>query len=234
MISVIIPTLNEEKYLRKCLESICRQDCERNFEIIISDGYSTDQTVEIAKEYGAKIIQEKARGPARAKNLGSKLAEGDILLFTDADATFPKGFLNRVSEKYEDNEVVAVGGPLAADSRLMKHQWMYWLTTDVFPSLTAPLKFYHFQGSNMSLRASAFRKIGGFNESLKILEDNEISNRAAKVGRVIWDRGLKLLNNPRRFKKEGYSQRIWEFGIKGYFKIYMLRKNKIDYTYTKA
>ena len=57
-ISIIIPTLNEEKYIERCLKSLKNQSF-RNFEIIVSDSYSTDDTVKIAKKYGAKVVLTK-------------------------------------------------------------------------------------------------------------------------------------------------------------------------------
>ena len=91
-ISIIIPTLNEEKYIERCLKSLKNQSF-RNFEIIVSDSYSTDDTVKIAKKYGAKVVLTKKTGPAAGRNEGARKAKGSILVFLDADTFVTKKFL---------------------------------------------------------------------------------------------------------------------------------------------
>ncbi|NHK30662.1 MAG: glycosyltransferase [Asgard group archaeon] len=88
-VSIIVPTLNEENNIEKCLKSL-RALNYSNFEIILSDGGSSDKTVELAKKYTDKIIVEKELpegwiGKNYGCHLGSEVARGEILLFTDAD-----------------------------------------------------------------------------------------------------------------------------------------------------
>jgi hypothetical protein len=85
----------------------------------------------------------------------------------------------------------------------------------------------------MSLRASTFKRINGFNENLKMLEDNEIANRAKKHGKIVWDRSLRVFNDPRRFEQEGYLRRMFEFPRKA-FDFYVLKKEKLDFNYKEA
>jgi glycosyltransferase involved in cell wall biosynthesis len=98
-ISVIIPTFNEEKYIKLCLESLSKQTLES--EIIVVDDGSTDNTYsEIQKSKvnfkieNLNILKQKHLGPGAARNLGAKSASGDILVFVDADMTFSPDFLN--------------------------------------------------------------------------------------------------------------------------------------------
>ena len=89
-ISIIIPTLNEEKFLPKLLNSIKEQNY-KNYEIIVSDANSKDKTIEIAKRFNVKIVQ--GGKPAVGRNNGAKFSVGDYLLFLDADVILPKNFL---------------------------------------------------------------------------------------------------------------------------------------------
>ena len=82
MLSIIIPTKNEEKYLPNLLRSIKKQTF-KDYEIIVADNNSKDKTKKIAKRYGCKIV--KGGLPGKARNQGAKFAEGDILLFLDSD-----------------------------------------------------------------------------------------------------------------------------------------------------
>lgn len=88
--SIIIPTLNEEKFLPRLLDSIKKQD-SKDYEIIVADAGSKDATVEIAKKYRCKIVQGGL--PAKGRNEGAKIAQGDLLLFLDADVQLPSDFL---------------------------------------------------------------------------------------------------------------------------------------------
>src|SRR5690242_14030921 len=86
MLSIIIPTYNEEEYLPRLLASIRSQRFE-GYEIIVADNKSTDRTREIAARFGAKIVDGGMPGPGR--NLGARAAQGDLLLFLDADVILP-------------------------------------------------------------------------------------------------------------------------------------------------
>ena len=90
MISIIIPTYNEEDVILDCLESLKRQSL-KDFEIIVVDDGSTDSTVNKLKE--VTILHQNHLGAGAARNLGAKNAKGDILVFVDCDMTFDKNFL---------------------------------------------------------------------------------------------------------------------------------------------
>jgi len=102
MLSIIIPTYNEEKYLSRLLQLIKKQTLQPD-EIIIADNHSTDKTVSIAKKFDCIII--KGGTPAQGRTAGGKAATGNILLFLDADVVF-KGinFLKRIINDYKNNQ----------------------------------------------------------------------------------------------------------------------------------
>lgn len=97
LFSVIIPALNEEKFLPTLLDSLVRQT-KKNFEVIVVDGKSKDQTVKVARLYSKKIahlqviVSSKANLPFQ-RNLGASKAQGDWLVFADADGKFLPYFL---------------------------------------------------------------------------------------------------------------------------------------------
>ncbi len=91
-VSIVLPTLNEEEGIGLTIDSIKKDEFEKrgmDLEIIVVDGKSTDKTVEIAKEKGAKVIIEPRRGYGRAYKTGLKEANGDIIVTGDADGTYP-------------------------------------------------------------------------------------------------------------------------------------------------
>ncbi len=107
-LSVIIPTKNEGELLEECLNSI-RSQSVRASEIIIVDGGSTDNTLEIAQKFGANIIKEQAfSSPANARNLGAEKASGEILLIMDADVVLGQDCLKNALKIFEEKTVIGV------------------------------------------------------------------------------------------------------------------------------
>jgi glycosyltransferase involved in cell wall biosynthesis len=107
-ISVVIPTKNEGELMAACLKSVYNQST-RPSEVIIVDGGSTDNTLEIATKYGAKIVKEQGfSSPANARNLGVELSEGTILLIMDADVILQQDCLKNALKAFNDETVIGV------------------------------------------------------------------------------------------------------------------------------
>lgn len=111
-ISVIVPTYNEEKYIRKCLEALIKQS-RKPTEIIVVDD-STDKTWDIVtkfrkvhKEIPLRIFRTEHKGPAPARNLGARKAQGSILVFVDGDMTFDNKYLGTLVAPIERGEALA-------------------------------------------------------------------------------------------------------------------------------
>jgi len=103
MISIVIPTYNASGFMPGLLESIFNQALH-NMEVIVVDDCSTDNTVEIAKQYPVRVIQMEANGgPARARNRGVKEAAGDIIFFLDSDVLVLNGTIKEVEEYFKNN-----------------------------------------------------------------------------------------------------------------------------------
>ena len=110
-ISVIVPACNSRLHLGRCLEALARSEYVQ-FEVIVVDDCSTDDTAQVAERYGARCLRTRQRmGPAGARNLGAKSAGGGILLFVDADVVVPPETLRLVAEDFVlDPELAAVFG----------------------------------------------------------------------------------------------------------------------------
>jgi len=201
MLSIIIPTLNEEKYLPRCLESLRTQDF-KDFELIVVNNNSTDKTAELAKKFGVILISEENQGIAFARQKGFLKAKGEIIATTDADTILPRNWLSRIFDEFKkDKDLVAFGGscyfysgPISA--RLAsKFLLKLFLIFDKFLS-----GGWNLMGCNMAIRKEAFLKIGGFNTNLKLNEESEISSRLRKVGKVILDPNFKVKTSGRRYR----------------------------------
>ncbi len=109
--SIVIPCYNEGKYLSETLESIKDQDFSGDLEVIVVDNNCTDNTVDIAKEYGAKIITEPNPGVCWARQAGTEAATGEIIVSTDADTRFSRSWLSKIDKTFRSGDYVAVSGP---------------------------------------------------------------------------------------------------------------------------
>lgn len=174
-ISVIIPTLNEEKHIRACIESLKRL---KPLEIIVVDGGSVDRTPEIAEKENTKIIRSpKARGTQL--NRGASLAKGDILLFMHADSVLPslpdvRDHILLVCDKYS-------GGffKLRFDSSSPSIR-----AVEVFANLRARLFCLPYGDQAIFVRREVFHKIGGFRD-YPFLEDLDFVLRLRRTGKLI-------------------------------------------------
>jgi glycosyltransferase involved in cell wall biosynthesis len=113
-VSVVIPAYNEEIYLLSCLESIKSQDYAGEYEVIVVDNASTDNTAKIARDWGAKVVYESKRSPACARQKGAEVAKGKIIAFIDADTKAPTHWLSTIVWRFLcEREIVALSGPYA-------------------------------------------------------------------------------------------------------------------------
>jgi glycosyltransferase involved in cell wall biosynthesis len=110
--SVIIPCYNEADFITDTLISLESQNTAAKYEVIVVDNNCSDETVEIAKKYGARIVTEQRPGVCAARQAGTKAANGEIIVSTDADTVFEPTWLETIDNNFRnDSQLVAIGGP---------------------------------------------------------------------------------------------------------------------------
>ena len=102
-ISIIIPVYNVEQYIKNCLESVINQTYD-NWEIILIDDGSTDNSKAIYENIAIKKFKQTNKGVSAARNLGIEKAQGDYIVFLDADDWIEKNFLERMLEVIENED----------------------------------------------------------------------------------------------------------------------------------
>lgn len=216
MISIIIPTLNEEKYIGKTLECISKYTGPH--EIILSDTNSNDNTVEIARNYLQKIVIHSKEGKkltiAAGRNLGAAQAIGDYLVFIDADICIenPDLFFKKALSVFEkDKEIVAITVPLKVFKEVSTLSDK--LVTSVF--LYSYIFLNNYLGVGVAtgefqmIKKSAFDKLGGFNEKLVTLEDHDMFKRLSKIGKTYLETSIVAYHSGRRAHAVGWPKLLW-------------------------
>jgi len=197
-ISIIIPTFNEEQYLPKLLRSIEAQTAQPT-EIIVVDAYSVDTTRKIAKTYHCKVIDGGV--PAKARNLGAKIASQPVLLFLDADVVLPKAFLEKTIKEMRFRNLDIASCYIAPISHLKIDSWLHTIA-NYYIKLTS--QFHpHVPGFCIFVKKSLHNQIKGFDETLILAEDHDYVRRGQKVGEFAYLESYKIPVSVRRLAEEG-------------------------------
>ncbi|MFA6036058.1 MAG: glycosyltransferase [Candidatus Micrarchaeia archaeon] len=204
MISVIIPALNEEEGVEKCLKSLRKQKYEGKYEIILVDGFSRDRTIEIARPYVDRVLKKKAHGPAAARNEGAEHAKYPVLAFIDADCEAEKDWLERIQLAFTNENLIAAGGVLRPQAGSLFDNIVFKVNSDWWVRFSAIFGIIQLYGNNCAYRKDIFKKMDGFNTKISFFEDTEMSMRAKKMGKVWINPDKIVYASTRRFKQKGY------------------------------
>lgn len=205
-ISVIVPTLNEEKNIETFLQSI-RDQPAVSFETLVIDGGSKDGTSGIAQKHNARIVVLPGYGEFISRNVGAKMAKGEFLLFTCADIIFPRNVLQKIVTKFEENpQLIALTGPgYPFDAPILgKMEYtIYNLARYFLTKLPKPLKRFSTSTNFLVVRRDYFDKTGGFLVD-DINADGLMGRKLLSLGEVAFflDTGIYL--SARRMKKMGF------------------------------
>lgn len=234
MLSIIIPVLNEEKYLPRLLASIKGQSFS-DFEIIVSDGGSGDATVNIAKEAGAIVaINAKIKHPSAQRNSGAEIAKGDIILFLDADSVLPEKFLEKAYEEFTENNLDGAGFYF----KFNPNKWYYNFYSFIYNSvcnIKQTSKHPAAVGAALMSKKSIHEKINGFDLSIVLAEDYDYCARIAALGKFRMIKSVKLLYSARRIEKEGFWLVGWKYLMMGFYTLTnrTIKKKIIKYDFGK-
>jgi len=182
MVSVVIPAFNEEKLLPECLRAV--REAMAAFvargwrsEVIVCDNNSTDRTAAVAEAGGARVVAEPVNQISRARNTGARAAQGDWLIFVDADSFPTRGLFEEVARAMEGGRCLAGGAVVQLDAPV------FWAAAANRCWNWVSRLFRYAAGSFLFCQTAPFRETGGFSEALFVSEELELSRRLKKMAR---------------------------------------------------
>jgi len=215
MISIIIPTYNEEKYIAESLAQF-KSNLSIPYELIVTDDKSLDRTADIARSFGVAVLVPEKKHPTIAanRNAGASHANGEFLAFFDADSRIQDtdSFFKTVLQYFDDHpKVVAV----TAYSRVSKKSetftdrliyiifnLVHYAKNNVFHVGEAAAKF-------QMIRREAFEKLHGYDESLVTREDADMFQRLNSLGRTACLSNVTVFHSGRRAHKIGWPKLLY-------------------------
>lgn len=224
-VSVIIPARNAAEPLKACLESLQnQQDFELNqdYEVIVVDDGSTDNTCVVAQKYEVELISQENAGPAAARNAGARMARGQILAFTDADCIPAPDWLSQLTRPFQDAAVVGVKGAYQTREtgwipRFVQLEYAYkYERMKKLPSID------FIDTYSAAYRRDVFLENGGFDQAFPVpsVEDQEFSFR-------LHNKGYWMVFQPNAFVFHPHDRNFLEYVQRkyliGYWKAVMLR-----------
>jgi glycosyltransferase involved in cell wall biosynthesis len=202
MISVVIPAHNEEHYLPRTLEALQRQNYGW-FEVIVVANGCTDRTAALARGRCHLLIVLSQKSLGVARNLGARMARGELLLFLDADTTLEPMALRRIAEDFKPANAAGTVKGCPDDPRLA-YRLIYSLKNLVHRWLLHP-------GSSGVIICwkEQFVRIGGFDEGLEVRENSELIKRLKRFGKYKYIGDIAAVTSMRRYEFRGVARVCW-------------------------
>lgn len=232
MISVVIPTFNEEESIAETIREIKKRDTTNLVsEIIISDGQSADNTVYVASNEGATVFISEKKGRAAQMNFGASKAQCEIIYFLHADSIPPENYSSIIEEAFKNK--------FTSGSFRLEFDHQHWFLKANAWFTRFDVNAIRFGDQSLFITKNVFEKCSGFDENLLIMEDQEIIYRIKKYSNFTVMNGA-VITSARKYLDNGIYRmqavffRIWFLYYLGYsqeklLKIYkrLIRKSKL-------
>ena len=226
MVSVIIPAYNAEKTIRKCLEPLMSQDYAEEYEVIVVDDGSTDSTPHMVSEFNkVRLIKQENAGPAAARNKGAAEAEGEILLFTDADCVPEHNWISEMLKPFNENkEVIGVKGRYKTNQKEIVARFVQLEYEDKYNYMLKNKYIDFIDTYSAGFKKESFLEMGGYDTEFPVAcaEDVELSYRLS-------NKGYKMVFNPDAIVYHTHPNRLLDYLKKKYkfafWRMLTLKKN---------
>ncbi|HET6261228.1 MAG TPA: glycosyltransferase, partial [Chloroflexia bacterium] len=182
-ISIVVPAYNAEATVRACIQALLRQQLAEPYEIIVVDDGSTDSTALIALEYAprVRVISQPHRGAAAARNTGMRAASSRVILFTDADCEPVPAWARHLSKAIRDGAAGAKG-TYRTRQRSITARFVQAEYESKYRRMARRTRIDFIDTYSAAYRRDVLLSVGGFDESISAVEDQELSFRLAREG----------------------------------------------------
>jgi len=211
MISIVVPTYNEEQNIERCLRSLADQTVPREtYEIIVVDGNSKDRTRELAEPLADKVFIQTSKRVGGARNDGAMAAKGDIIATTDADCILPRDWVERIERNFAQRDIVQLYGTVYPIEDSFRNR-LSLLGANIFSRLGYYTRTIYFTlGCNTAFDREAFIRAGMY-RCIDAGDDLEIAQRMRRIGKVYLDPDLAVGFSMRRYQQFGTIKSISEW-----------------------
>ena len=212
--TVVIPAYNSADTIEDTLRAL-EGRTQRDFEVIVVDDGSPDETREIVKRHGVKLFTQEHRGPAAARNHGAMEAGGEILVFTDSDCVPAKTWLEEMLKPFTDPEVVGVQGRYRTRQRGLVPRFVQCEIENRYERMREAGTIDFIGSYSAAYRRILFLQGGGFDESFLIAsgEDPELSFRLSK-------KGYKMVFNGNAVVYHRHPENLGDYLRKKFYRAY--------------
>jgi GT2 family glycosyltransferase len=222
-VSVIVPVYNGSKTLPACLQALTRQTLPPDEIIVVDDG-STDDTADIAARFEMTVVRQENAGPAAARNCGAQIAQGHILLFTDADCRPTPDWVERMVAPFNDLTVAGAKGEYRTCQRELVARFVQQEYQDRYDRMAGQSQIDFVDTYSAAYRRSLFLAAGGFDVAFPTasVEDQEFSFRLAEQGyRLVYVPGACVYHQHNHTITEYARRKYWI----GYWKTLVMRRH---------
>ena len=208
MISFVVPAYNEERLIAATLDAIhaAAREIGRPYEVVVANDASTDDTADIARAHGARVVDCQHRQIARVRNTGARASTGDTLIFVDAD-TMISAAVVRASLAALDRGAAGVGSLPEIEGRMP-----WWGAPTLWAVDTFMRSMHWAAGCYVAVTRTAFEAAGGFDERVFVCEELFLSQALKKIGPVVILRE-QVVTSGRKLRTHSAWDMIRLFGL---------------------
>jgi glycosyltransferase involved in cell wall biosynthesis len=201
-ISVIIPAHNEEAYLHQTLDALRRQNYPAREIVVVANG-CTDRTTDVARQLCDRLIVLSQKGLGISRNLGARIATGELLIFLDADTILDRRALRNIANGFARTDAAGTlrGRP---DARRFAYLMMY-----LYKNFVHCMSLHRGSSGVIVCWKNDFMKIGGFNEQMEVCENSDLIKRLSRFGRYKYLGRASATTSMRRYERRGVCRMFW-------------------------